>query len=65
MIIIIKRIAAVHHWSLINLTNCQTVLHRVASHCNDDDDDGGGGGDKDDDVKAVREAIVRQIKDVL
>ena len=42
------------------------MLHRVASHCNDDDDDGGGGGDKDDDVyKAVREAIVRQIKDFL
>ena len=41
------------------------MLHRVASHCNDDDDTGGGGGDKDDDLKAVREAIVRQIKDFL
>ena len=41
------------------------MLHRVASHCNDDDDVGGGGGDKDDDLKAVREAIVRQIKDFL
>ena len=41
------------------------MLHRVASHCNDDDDVGRGGGDKDDDLKAVREAIVRQIKDFL
>ena len=41
------------------------MLHRVASHCNDDNDDGGGGGDKDEDVKAVSEAIPRQIKDFL